>query len=121
LLLLLPILPPKLTIEVPQREATYLEHRKNVLTYLGFEKFDDTAQGQLQTWLQQQTRQGLMPDELFQQAENYLLANRTLLPGPSVLERLIIHVCAEVHTQVFESIYQHLDPSLREAVDHFVT
>ena len=61
-----------------------------------------------------------MPDALFQQAESYLLARRTLLPGPSVLERLIIHVCAEVHAQLFESIYQRLSPDLRRTIDQLL-
>jgi TnpA family transposase len=114
-------LPPSLTIQIPEREATYLEHRRNILDYLEFRKFDDVVQGQLQTWLEEQARQGFLPTELFRRAENYLLASRMLLPGPSVLERLIIHVCAEVHAQVFESIYQRLSSTLRQAIDHLLT
>ncbi len=97
-------LPPVLTIEVPDRKATYAEHRKNILSYLGFQKFDANAQEQLETWLEAQAQSGLLPNELFQQAESYLLTNRILLPGPTVLERLIIHICSEVHVQLFESI-----------------
>jgi hypothetical protein len=44
-------LPPSLTIEVPERKATYTEHRKNLLDYLGFQKFDERGQSQLTTWL----------------------------------------------------------------------
>jgi hypothetical protein len=44
-----------------------------------------------------------------------------LLPGTSVLERLIIHICSEVHTQLFESIYQRLAPDLRKAIDQLLT
>jgi hypothetical protein len=80
-------LPSSLTIEVPERKATYTEHRKNLLDYLGFQKFDERGQSQLTTWLKQQAQQGLLPEPLFQQAEQYLLARRILLPGPSVLER----------------------------------
>lgn len=113
-------LPPSLTIQAPEREATALEHRKHILTYLGFQKFDEQAQAHLQTWLAEQAQQGFLPETLFHQAESYLLASRTLLPGPSVLERLIIHVCAEVHAQLFEAIDQRLSPELRNALDQLL-
>lgn len=114
-------LPPSLTIAVPERKATYTEHRKNLLNYLGFQKFDDLAQEQLEIWLKEQAKHGLLPNELFHQAENHLLANRTLLPGPSILEKLIIHVCAEVHAELFKSIYKQLSPDLCKAIDHLLT
>jgi hypothetical protein len=47
-------LPSSLTIQVPEREATYLEHRRNILDYLAFHKFDDAVQQQLLTWLEEQ-------------------------------------------------------------------
>ena len=65
-------LPPSLTVEVPEREATALEHRQNVLQHLGFQRFDPSAQAQLEAWLDQQARRGTLPDALFQQAENHL-------------------------------------------------
>lgn len=37
-------LSPSLTINTPDRDATFSEQRKNILTYLGFTKYDDTAQ-----------------------------------------------------------------------------
>lgn len=113
-------LPPSLTIEVPEREATYLEHRQNIMNYLGFQKFDETAQTPLETWLIQQARLGSLPDKLFQQAEHYLLDRRILLPGPSVLERLIIHICSDEHTQLFESIFQNLSQELCGAIDRLL-
>ena len=113
-------LPPSLTIQVPNREATILEHRKNILTYLGFQRFDDRAQEALSSWIEQQARQGRLPSELFHQAEKYLFENRILLPGPSTVERLIIHVCSEVHAQLFQSIYQCLPPELRHAIDQLL-
>lgn len=50
-------LPPTLTIEEPEREATALEQRKNILRYLGFQRFDNTRQAQLQSWLEEQAKQ----------------------------------------------------------------
>jgi TnpA family transposase len=113
-------LPPSLAVEVPEREATALEHRQNVLKHLGFQRFDPSAHAHLTTWIEQQARRGTLPDTLFQQAENYLLDQRVLLPGPSVLERLIIHVCAEVHVQLFETVFQRLSPELRQAIDRLL-
>src|SRR5439155_21831622 len=113
-------LPPSLTVEVPEREATALEHRQNVLKHLGFQRFDPSAHTHLTTWIDQQARRGTLPDALFQQAENYLLDKRVLLPGPSVLERLIIHVCSEVHVQLFETVFQRLSPELRQAIDRLL-
>jgi Domain of unknown function (DUF4158) len=97
-------LPPSLTVEAPEREATVLEHRQNVLKHLGFQRFDPMAQAQLEPWIAQQARRGTLPEALFQQAEQHLLAQRVLLPGPSVLERLIIRVCANVHDELFETV-----------------
>ncbi|MBI1925974.1 DUF4158 domain-containing protein, partial [Candidatus Poribacteria bacterium] len=112
-------LPPSMTVEVPSRKATMTAHRKNIADYLGFETFDSAAQQELQIWLELKASQGVLP--MFEQAEKYLLTRRILLPGPSVLERLIIHICALVHTQIFASIYQQLKPDLREAIDYLLT
>jgi hypothetical protein len=79
---------------------------------LGFQRFDQNAQEQLEAWIEQQARLGTLPDQLFQQAENHLLDKRVLLPGPSVLERLIIHVCSDVHSQLFETVFRQLSPAL---------
>ena len=85
-------LPPSLTIQMPNREATILAHRKNILTYLGFRRFDDTAQKELSHWIEQQARQGSLPNDLFHQAESYLFEKRILLPGPSTIELSLIHI-----------------------------
>ena len=113
-------LPPSLAIKTPQRESTYFEHRQNVLKYLGFKRFNETTQKHLEVWLEQKAQQGILPDALFQQAEHHLLDKQILLPGPTVLERLIIHVCSTVHKQIFESVFQHLSPELRQSIDRLL-
>ena len=113
-------LPPSLTVDVPEREATYLKHRQNILKHLGFQKFDKIIQGQFEIWLERQAKIGMLPDELFHQAEHHLLEKHVLLPGPSVLERLIIHVCSDVHLQIFETVFQRLSPELRQAIDQLL-
>jgi TnpA family transposase len=113
-------LPPSLAIEVPERKATHAAHRQNILKHLGFQRFDEAAQAKLEIWLEQQARLGLLPEELFQKSEYYLLDQCILLPGPSLLERLIIHICSTVHQQLFESVFQHLSLELRRAIDQLL-
>ena len=113
-------LPPSLSVEVTSRKATLKEHHRNILDYLGFQRFDTDMQEELEHWIKRQASKGILPNELFDQIEAYLFERKTLLPGPSTIERLIIHVCGEVHTQVFESIYQKLTPELHKVIDEFL-
>ena len=110
-------LPPTLTIQTPSREATFSEQRKNILGYLGFSKYDDETQGRLQTWLEKQAQQGGLPDELFLRAERYLLTERVVLPGTSVLERLITQVCAETHEHLYDVLFNQLPTEVKHAID----
>lgn len=57
-------LPPSLEVQIPEREATYLEHRQNVLKHIGFSRFDEAAQEQLEIWLEQKAQLGLLPGDL---------------------------------------------------------
>lgn len=113
-------LPPSLTVEIPEREATYLKQRKNILTYLGFRRFDNNVRIELQHWIKERARNGILPGALFPKVENYLLKKQILLPGSSVLERLIIRVCSEVHAGIFDKIYQRLSPALRQFIEHLL-
>ncbi len=114
-------LSPSLTIQEPERDATYTEYRKNILHYLGFRKFDAHAQTTLQEWLKQQALQSNAPEELFQQAEKYLLSEYFVLPGTSVLERLIVGACSTAHEQIFEVLNRQLSPGIKEAIDNLLT
>ncbi|MDH3601713.1 MAG: DUF4158 domain-containing protein, partial [Candidatus Tectomicrobia bacterium] len=104
-----------------EREATYLEHRQTVLKRLAFQRFDQIAQEQFEAWIERQAQLGALPDELFQQAEHHLLDQRVLLPGPSILERLIVHLCSDVHVQLVETVFRRLSPELRQAIDRLLT
>jgi len=110
-------LPPSLTIPTPERYATFSEQRKSILSYLGFSNYGTEVQTKLEIWLEKQARQGSLPDELLLRTEQHLLLKHVVLPGQSVLERLVVSVCSEVHEQLFESLYNKLSPNLKSAID----
>lgn len=110
-------LPPSLTIPVPARRQTRWQYQKAMLDHLGISSFDESAQTELEAWLNQQARQGALPATLFHRAERWLLAQRCMLPGPSTLERLVIRVCSTAHSALFKSIHQRLTPPLNKAIE----
>lgn len=111
---------PSLSILTPHREATIAEQRKQILSYLGFSKYDDQAQDKLKAWLVKQAQQGCLPDELFLRAERYLLSMQVVLPGPSILERLISSVCTDSHELLFKSVYEKLPTDLKNTIDELL-
>lgn len=113
-------LPPMLSVTPPEREATFSEQRRNILEYLGFTKYDEIIQEKLKTWLYQLAKHGHLPNELFQKSELYLLNLRVVLPGPTILERLIISVCTEAHQQLFEIINKGLSADLKTNIDNLL-
>ena len=113
-------LPPSLSIPVPVRRQTRWQYQKVLLGHIGFRPFDDSAQTTLEDWLDQQARQGALPATLLHRAERRLLTQRCMLPGPSVLERLVIRVCSTAHVALFKSIHHCLSPPLREAIERLL-
>jgi Domain of unknown function (DUF4158) len=113
-------LPPSLAVYPPDRRATYIEQRKNILTYLGFRKFDEDAQKKLSTFIEHHASQGKSPIELLCRAETHLLSEQIILLGPSVLDRLVASVCATVHEKIFESVYRSLSSDLKELIEQLL-
>lgn len=107
-------------INVPERKATYTAHRQSILTYLNFRKFDTEAQQLFTQWLRQEALQGSLPDQLKGRAEHFLRQHHILIPGPSVLERLIISVCSSAHEQILKVFYQALPNELKTTIDQWL-
>lgn len=113
-------LPPTLTFKSPTRKATLTEQRQHILAYLGFQKFEGAVISKFQAWIEDRARQGVLPDILISEAQQYLLNNKITLPGPTVIERTIIGICNHVHAEIFEAIYQKLSPDLRREIAIFL-
>ena len=113
-------LQPLLTIESPEREATLYEQRKSLLQYLGFRKFDDKAKADLNNWLSDQASKGYLPTQVYTRAERHLLLNRVVLPGPIILERIVIRACTAIHSKLFKHIANHLSSELKDEIDQLL-
>lgn len=110
-----------LFVRVPAREATRLEQQKAILALAGFQRFDEAAGSDLESWLAREARHGDLPTTLFARAEQRLLRKRVLLPGVTTLERLVVSVCSTAHNELFETILAQLSPELRASIDALLT
>jgi len=84
---------PTLTVDIPTRKATLTEQRQNILAHLGFQKFEGKVISIFRSWIEDQARQGVLPSALIFDAKKYLLDQQIILPGPTVIERMIITIC----------------------------
>lgn len=111
-------LPPTLYATIPTREATYLEHRKHVLNYLGFKTFNDDVKRKLEKWIINQIHKGIpLTDELLPKAEQFLFSEKIILPGATRLRRLINSICSQHQQDIFDKTYAKLTPKLRQSID----
>ena len=113
-------LPPALSIKVPVRKATIVEQRQNILAYLGFKKFEGRIVDIFQSWVEDQAKQGKLPDELLSASPQYLLDQKIILPGQTIIERMVINICNKTHAAVFEAIYQKLTPDLCREITKYL-
>jgi TnpA family transposase len=113
-------LSPSMTVQTPERDATYSEYRKNMLNYLGFRRLDDDILPDLQSWLTNQAVQCITPEELFKQAEKKLLIDKIILPGSAFLERLVNAACATKHEKIFDNIYKRIPQELQQSIDNLL-
>jgi len=110
-------LSPVLTVLAPTRKATLTNQRQRILAYLGFQKFEGKIVKIFENWVKDLACQGELPDVILPKAQGYLLSNKVILPGVTVIDRMITSICNLIHNEIFESIYQKLSLDLLNNID----
>ncbi len=106
-------LPIALQITKPERKATYLEYRKLIFNHLNFSKFDDEARTLLQEWIAKKDSLSLLAEELFEEAQYYLISKRIILPSKDQLQRFINSICSNYHQSIFEKVNRQINEELQ--------
>ena len=113
-------LSPAFTVNTPTRKATLTEQRQNILNYLEFKKFGEKEENQFKSWIETQARKGLLPDKLISLSQQYLLDHKIILPGQTVIERMVTSTCNKTHTEIFDAIYKQLTPEIKREIAEFL-
>ncbi|MBZ9749779.1 DUF4158 domain-containing protein [Deinococcus sp. HMF7604] len=102
-------LPVKVFSKYGRREETRGEHQRLIRDYLAYQTFNGFQAVRLIRWLFAQLALGNpRPIELFDGATAYLEKHRIILPGVTVLARLIARVRERHAVRTFEGLSQRL-------------
>ena len=113
-------LPPTAFVNEPERRATRSEYHGQILSYLEFGKYDRKAKDEFERWVKSKAEQGVLPTDILELAEDFLVKKKVILPSRKVLERQIGSLCSKVHAQIFETIYSQLPKELEENLDRIL-
>ncbi|MBZ9753339.1 Tn3 family transposase, partial [Deinococcus sp. HMF7604] len=111
-------LSPDLLQKYGQREATRSKHRALLLTHLGYREFGDWAAIHLIRWVYAQLALSAQrPSVLFDLATAHLSGQKIVLPGVTVLARLIARVRDRFAVRTFEGLSARLSREQEQALE----
>ncbi len=100
------------------RPNTVYDHQARVVAYLGYTPFDARQAFRLTRWLYAQVvTSTLRPSVLFDLTTAHLVAQRVVLPGVSLLARLIARVRERTGRHIYRQLWARLNPTQQHALE----
>lgn len=113
-------LPLTFVCNEPARRATRSKQHGQILTYLGFKKYERETNIVLKNWIIEKAEQGLLPKDILSLAEEFLALRKVVLPSRKILERKINSLCSKVHSRIFGNIYEQMPPPLKRSLNEIL-
>ncbi len=109
------------------RENTEADHQREIAAFLGWKPFDSEAESRIGEYVEEQlvcrmdethplAQQG-SPPGLIEQVAHFLRQHRVILPGPSVLARLVNAAYKRVEASLFKDIFVQIPMAMRKQID----
>jgi len=99
-----------LFLDYPQRQPTRYEHIERIKQYLGLRSFVADDQAMAADFVREQVRAGTPPDDLLQHTEEHLRARQIVLPGVTVLDKLVTAASIKAEEELYEMLGGRLTP-----------
>jgi hypothetical protein len=107
----------RLFLDYPNRPATLHEHKERINTYLGLRYFvPEEHPTSVLDFIREQVRAGIPPDELTEQAEEHLRARHFVLPGVTVLQKLVSAALTQAEAELYELLGARLTAAQQQAI-----
>src|SRR5262249_21518553 len=105
-----------LFLNYPQRRPTRQEHIDRIRQYLGLRPFTESDRDGVKAFVDEQVRAGSRLHELLPQTEKMLRQRHLVLPGLTVLEKLIATARAEAEERLFQQIAARVGEEVKERI-----
>jgi TnpA family transposase len=105
-----------LILTYPQRQPTRYEHVERIKSYLGLRSFKQTDNDVVVSHVRKRVRAGARLHELLANVEEMLREQQIVLPGVTVLERLIGRARVEAEDELFREISERIDDQARAGI-----
>jgi len=99
-----------LFLDYPQRQPTRYEHVERIKQCLGLRSFVADDQAIVADFARELVRAGTPPDDLSQHMEEYLRARQIVLPGVTVLDKLVTASTIKAEEELHETLGERLAP-----------
>ncbi|MDQ2769319.1 MAG: Tn3 family transposase [Bacteroidota bacterium] len=105
-----------------KRPNTWHEHQPRILAHLGYQPYDARQSFRLTRWLYAQVLTSTVrPSVLVDLATAHLIAQRVVLPGVTVLARLIARVRERTGRHLYRQLHTRLSEAQRAALEGVLT
>jgi TnpA family transposase len=105
-----------LFLDYPQRQPTRYEHIERLKRYLGLRTFTPDDHPPVNQFVREQVRAGVAPDDLLDRTEQYLRARQLVLPGVTVLDKLVTAAAIKAEEEFHELLGQRLTAEAKARV-----
>ena len=92
-------------------------HVQEVLSYLGFRRFQPDDQAALQAWLLERALEHDKPTLLLHMACEHLKQQQLMRPGVTILERLVVSARIQAHHESFRRLHPLLSQTVMDFLD----
>ena len=110
----------ELLLPYRSKRSTQLHHRREVLDYLGLRSLDDEQTIRLATFLFEESFRIDQTSVLLEKAEQFLRAQKTLIPSPSTLRRLVSEQRGRARQELYGKISRSLSEENRRTLDELL-
>jgi hypothetical protein len=105
-----------LFLNYPLRRSTRQEHIHRIRQYLGLRPFTESDRDGVNAFVDEQVRAGLRLHELLPRTEQALRQQHIVLPGLTVLEKLIATARADAEERLFQQIAARVSEGAKERI-----
>lgn len=108
---------PAIELSGHPRQATESRYRSDICQYLDYGPFDEPARQSLERWFLAAVSEAFYLEKAIEKAEGFLRQQRSVIPAPGHLERIVNGAYARAERKIFTAISEQITDPVKFAID----